>query len=137
MSDANQLENNIVHAPHSPLTKYYRSEEERPAWLRQMFDSAAADYNFIEKILGFGTGPWYRRQALLRAGLLPGMQVIDIGVGTGLVATQAAIILGNPTGVTGVDPSAGMLQYAQVPAGVKLVEGSAEQIPFLDIVLIF
>jgi demethylmenaquinone methyltransferase/2-methoxy-6-polyprenyl-1,4-benzoquinol methylase len=132
MPDSNHLKDDIVHAPHLPLTQYYKSEEERRGWIRKMFDSTAADYDRIETILGFGTGARYRRQALLRAGMKPGMQVVDIGVGTGLVATQAAIILGDPASVTGVDPSTGMLQNAQVPAGVKLVEGSAERIPFPD-----
>jgi len=34
--------------------------------------------------------------------------------------------------VTGVDPSPGMLRNARVPAGVRLLEGSAEQLPFPD-----
>jgi demethylmenaquinone methyltransferase/2-methoxy-6-polyprenyl-1,4-benzoquinol methylase len=122
----------IVHAPHAPLTQYYRNEEERSGWLRNMFDSTAADYNRMETILGLGTGSRYRGQALLRAGMKPGMQVVDIGVGTGLVASQAASILGDPTKVTGIDPSTGMLHNARVPDGVKLVEGTAERIPFPD-----
>lgn len=125
-------ENDAVRAPHPPLTEYYGTEQERPAWLRQMFDSTAPDYNLIEKILGLGTGPWYRRQALLRAGLKPGMNVVDVGAGTGLVAAQAADIVGSTGAVTGVDPSPGMLRNAQVPASVKLIEGSAESIPFPD-----
>lgn len=132
MQESNQVKDDIVHAPHSPLTQYYQTEEERRGWLRKMFDSTASDYDRIEAILGFGTGPWYRRQALLRAGMKPGMQVVDVGVGTGLVASQAAAILGDPACVTGVDPSTGMMQSAKVPAGVKLVEGRAEQIPFPD-----
>lgn len=122
----------IVHAPHLPLTDYYQTEAERRAWVSRMFNSTAADYNRIETILGLGSGSWYRRQALMRGGLKPGMQAIDVGVGTGLVAAQAAAILGDPACVTGVDPSPGMIQNAQVPAGVKLVEGRAEQIPFPD-----
>ena len=122
----------IVHAPHPPLTQYYRNEEERRSWVRKMFDGTAADYDRIESILGFGTGSWYRHQALLRAGLAPGMRIADIGVGTGLVAREAAKIIGDPGSVTGVDPSPGMMQNAQVPAGVNLVQGSAENIPFPD-----
>lgn len=122
----------VVHAPHAPLTEYYRSEEERRGWVGKMFDATAADYDRIEAILGFGTGSWYRREALMRAGLKPGMRVADVGTGTGLVARQAAAIVGDPALVTGIDPSAGMLQNAQVPGGVKLVQGSAEAIPFPD-----
>jgi demethylmenaquinone methyltransferase/2-methoxy-6-polyprenyl-1,4-benzoquinol methylase len=132
MPDSNQIEGEVVHAPHALLTKYYQSEEQKRGWIRKMFDSTAGDYDRIETILGLGTGPWYRGQALLRAGMKPGMQVVDVGVGTGLVATQAAAILGDPAAVTGVDPSPGMMQNARVPAGVKLVEGTAERIPFPD-----
>lgn len=132
MTDPASLKARIVHAPHQPLTDYYSSEHERRDWLKGMFDSTASSYNIIETIFGFGTGPWYRRQALLRAGLVPGMHVVDIGTGTGLVATQAVAILGDPTSVIGVDPSVGMLENAKVPHGVKLVEGSAERIPFPD-----
>jgi demethylmenaquinone methyltransferase/2-methoxy-6-polyprenyl-1,4-benzoquinol methylase len=97
-----------------------------------MFDSSAADYDRIETILGFGSGPWYRGQALRRAGLMPDMQIVDVGMGTGLVARQAATIVGDPGKVTGVDPSPGMLKNAQLPAGVRIVEGRAESIPFPD-----
>src|SRR5581483_9505744 len=79
--------------------------------------------------MAFGTGSWYRRRALQRAGLSSGMTVLDIGVGTGLVAREAAVLCGDPTRVTGVDPSAGMVENAKVPPGVQLVAGSAESIP--------
>lgn len=122
----------IVHAPHLPLTDYYPSEDTRRQWVDSIFDSTAVDYDRIETILGLGTGSWYRKQALTRAGLKPGMEVVDVGVGTGLVARQAALLVGDPTLVTGVDPSKGMLENAKVPEGVKLLNGSAESIPFPD-----
>lgn len=122
----------VVHAPHAPLTEYYPTESARRGWVADMFNSTAPDYNRIENILGLGSGPWYRHQALLRAGLRPGMKALDVGVGTGLVARQAAAILGDPASVTGVDPSPGMLENAVVPAGVILVSGRAEELPFPD-----
>ncbi len=76
-----------------------------------------------------GTGSWYRRGALRRAGLVRGMRVVDVGVGTGLVAREAARLVGEASYVTGIDPSPGMVQEARVPAGVRLMEGSAEAIP--------
>lgn len=119
-------------APHVPLTSYYADEASRSGFVREMFDSTAEDYDRMEHILGFGTGGWYRGQALERAGLKPGMKVVDVGVGTGLVAREAARIVGSAELVTGVDPSPGMMRNAQVPAGVALVEGRAETIPFPD-----
>jgi demethylmenaquinone methyltransferase/2-methoxy-6-polyprenyl-1,4-benzoquinol methylase len=118
--------------PHEPLTDYYADEDGRAAFVREMFDSTAEDYDRMEHILGLGTGPWYRGQALERAGLRPGMRVVDVGVGTGLVATQAARICGSPDLVVGIDPSPGMMNNARVPKGITLIEGRAEEIPFPD-----
>lgn len=94
-----------------------------------MFDETAADYDRVERAMALGSGSWYRRRALLRAGLRPGMRVLDVGVGTGLTARQAARLVGDAGSVTGVDPSPGMMQSAIVPATVKLLPGRAEAVP--------
>jgi demethylmenaquinone methyltransferase/2-methoxy-6-polyprenyl-1,4-benzoquinol methylase len=117
-------------APHVPLIEYYADEQSRAGFVRDMFDSTAEDYDRMEHILGLGSGMWYRGQALERAGLKSGMRVVDVGVGTGLVAHEAARIVGDASLVTGVDPSTGMMKNAKVPQGVVLVEGCAEVIPF-------
>ena len=57
------------------------------------------------------------------------MRVLDIGTGTGLTARQAAQLVGPAAEVIGVDPSAGMMERARVPAGVRLIQGTAEEIP--------
>ena len=121
-----------VKAPHDPLTAYYKTEQERQAYLKKLFDDTAPDYDRIERMMALGSGPWYRRQALIRAGLQPNMKVLDVGVGTGLVATQACILTGNPAYVTGVDPSSGMMAASHVPEGMVLMEGRAEALPFPD-----
>jgi demethylmenaquinone methyltransferase/2-methoxy-6-polyprenyl-1,4-benzoquinol methylase len=94
-----------------------------------MFDRTAGDYERVERAMALGTGEWYRRQALRRAGLNPGMRVLDVGVGTGLTARAAAALVGPRGRVIGVDPSPGMLESAVVPAGVELLLGSAESLP--------
>jgi demethylmenaquinone methyltransferase / 2-methoxy-6-polyprenyl-1,4-benzoquinol methylase len=132
MIKRNPVRDDIVHAPHPPLTSYYRTEADRRNWLRRIFDDTAPDYDRIEWLVGFGSGSWYRRQALLRAGLGPGMETLDVGVGTGLVAREAVRIVGDPAKVTGIDPSPGMLKSAQVQRDVRLLEGRAECIPLAD-----
>ena len=132
MADSRSSASDIVHAPHPPLTDYYQNEAQRRDWVQHLFDGTAADYDRTEGIIGFGRGSRYRHEALLRAGLQPGMQVLDVGVGTGLVARRAVEIVGSPALVTGLDPSPGMLGSAKLPAGVRLVEGFAEDIPFPD-----
>jgi demethylmenaquinone methyltransferase/2-methoxy-6-polyprenyl-1,4-benzoquinol methylase len=118
-----------MHAPHPPLRNYYTQEAERGGWVRQLFDRTAGDYDRIEWVMALGSGSLYRRRALRRGGLVAGMRVLDIGVGTGLTARQAALLAG-PTGkVTGVDPSIGMIQSAKIPAAIELLLGYAESIP--------
>lgn len=122
----------IASAPHAPLTEYYGGAGEKDRFVQEMFNSTASDYDRIETILALGTGRWYRGQALRRAGLAPGMRVLDVGVGTGLVAREAAAIVGNASLVTGIDPCPGMMEEANVPEGVRLTLGRAEEIPFPD-----
>ena len=119
-----------VHAPHLPLTDYYQTEQDRQAYLRQMFDDTAPDYDRIEAMLAWGSGSRYRRDALIRGGLKRGMKVLDVGVGTGLVAAQACILTGDPALVTGVDPSPGMMAAGKLPEAMAMVEGRAESLPF-------
>jgi demethylmenaquinone methyltransferase / 2-methoxy-6-polyprenyl-1,4-benzoquinol methylase len=120
-----------VHLPHGPLTAYYRSGDSgaREAFLRATFDDTAVDYDRLEKILGLGTGSWYRRQALLRAGLQPGMQVVDVGMGTGLVSREILKITGEPQRLVGVDPSPGMMGQARFEQPLDCRIGRAEDIP--------
>jgi demethylmenaquinone methyltransferase/2-methoxy-6-polyprenyl-1,4-benzoquinol methylase len=117
--------------PHAPLTAYYRDEGERAQFLRRIFDDTAPDYERIERILALGSGPWYRRSALQRAGLAAGAEVLDVGIGTGLVAREALRLIG-PTGrLVGVDPSPGMMGEVDLPE-VELLSGRAEALPRPD-----
>jgi demethylmenaquinone methyltransferase/2-methoxy-6-polyprenyl-1,4-benzoquinol methylase len=119
-------------APHPPLKRYYQTEQERTAWVRGIFSRTAGDYERIESAMALGSGPGYRRRALRRGGLAKGMRVVDVGVGTGMVAREAVPIVGDPALVTGVDPSPGMLANAKLPVGVRLLSGAAEAIPVAD-----
>lgn len=115
-------------APHPDLTGYYGAAAERAGFVRRLFDDTAPQYDRINTVFSLGTGAWYRRQALHRAGLRPGMTVLDVACGTGLV-TREALRLAGPTGrVMGLDPSAGMLAEARA-TGAALLRGRAEAIP--------
>ncbi len=116
-------------APHPPLKEYYAREADRDGWVRRLFDRTAPDYDRVERAMALGSGSRYRRHALARAGLQSGMRVLDVGVGTGLTAREAAVLVGPSGEVTGVDPSAGMMECAVLPARVKLLLGSADSVP--------
>lgn len=117
--------------PHTPLPAYYGDEGEHERFLRRIFDDTAPDYDRIEKVLAFGSGPWYRRSALQRAGLAEGAEVLDVGIGTGLVAREALALIGPRGRLVGVDPSPGMMGEVSLP-GVELVNGRAEALPRAD-----
>jgi len=117
-------------APHPTLGRYYDAPEQRQAFVRRIFDESAAQYDLVERMMAFGTGPWYRRQALARAGLAPGMKCLDVAVGTGLVAREAVALVGDPAAVIGLDPSPGMLAQAARALPIRLVVGRAEALPF-------
>jgi demethylmenaquinone methyltransferase/2-methoxy-6-polyprenyl-1,4-benzoquinol methylase len=120
-------------APHAALARYYRDEEGRRRFLDSMFDQTAASYDRLDAIMSLGSGPRHRGRALRRAGLGPGMRVLDVATGTGAVARVAVRLVG-PTGfVVGIDPSPGMLaEHARRPCPAHLVRGVAESLPFAD-----
>jgi len=118
-------------APHAPLSAYYGDEADHQRFLRRIFDDTAPDYERIERILALGSGPWYRRRALERAGLATGAQVLDVGIGTGMVAREALRLIGPGGQLVGVDPSPGMMGEVHLP-GVELRQGRAEALPCDD-----
>jgi demethylmenaquinone methyltransferase/2-methoxy-6-polyprenyl-1,4-benzoquinol methylase len=120
-------------APHPLLQGYYHDEAERQAYLKSAFQETAPLYDRINSWMSFGTDRRYRRDALVRAGLRPGMEVADIGCGTGLVSELAREIVGAEGRVVSVDPSEGMMGEAvrRGRATVPVI-GRGEALPLPD-----
>ncbi|MEO5677680.1 MAG: class I SAM-dependent methyltransferase [Usitatibacter sp.] len=131
MLDKNQAARTDAQAPITVLPQYWSDEATRRRYLDSLFDGTAGDYDFVERLLGFGSGPWHRRSALQRAGLRPGMRVLDIATGTGLVAREALAIVGPEGSVIGLDPSAGMLEQAGT-LDIPLIRALGERLPCAD-----
>jgi demethylmenaquinone methyltransferase/2-methoxy-6-polyprenyl-1,4-benzoquinol methylase len=117
--------------PHPPLTRYYHESPERSRYVLDLFDKTARHYNTIERIFLNG-GLWYRRFSLRRAGLSPGMKVLDVAIGTAAVARGAVRLVGPEGRVFGVDPSRGMLGEARRIFHGPLTRGVAQSLPFAD-----
>lgn len=115
--------------PHPMMQEYYADAAQRRAFLTEIFDATADDYDRVERWLSFGSGRWYRRKALQRAGLKPGAQVLDVAVGTGLVAREALAIVGPSGSVVGIDPSREMLKRAVDALGIAGHVAHAEAMP--------
>jgi len=112
--------------PHPPLPRFYEPSK-REEYVRDIFDETAPWYDWAVRFMSFGSGSWYRREALKRAGVAPGMKVLDLATGTGPVARAAAEVTGDPRSVIGIDPSSGMLASGRTAS--PKVQGKAEQIP--------
>jgi demethylmenaquinone methyltransferase/2-methoxy-6-polyprenyl-1,4-benzoquinol methylase len=125
-------ETEALPAPHPPLTAYYPTGSDRDAFVRRLFDQTAASYDCINAAFSLGSGGWYRRRALRAAGLRPGQRMLDVAVGTGLVAREAVRILGTPRDVVGLDLSEGMLREAGRALAIPLLCGRAEALPVAD-----
>ena len=106
--------------------------QQREDFVRTLFDASAADYDRINGLMSLGSGAWYRRRVLRDHGLAPGGRVLDIAVGTGLLAREAAGIVGEAGLVVGLDASFGMLAEARTTLALPLVQGRAEALPFAD-----
>src|SRR5437867_2528028 len=119
-------------APHPPLRRFYRHSGEREHFVRDLFDGSAPWYDWAIAFLSFGSGNWYRRQVLQRAGLKKGQRVLDIATGTGVVARAAAAITGDTRSTIGLDPSIGMLVAGRQKAHLPNVQGRSESLPFQD-----
>ena len=108
-----------------------RNVGERRRYVAELFDASATHYDKICRVTSFGSGQSYRREALERAGLEPGMRVLDVATGTGLLAREAAGVVGHSGLVVGVDPSAGMAREAR-QIGQRVVRGLGEALPVMS-----
>jgi demethylmenaquinone methyltransferase/2-methoxy-6-polyprenyl-1,4-benzoquinol methylase len=118
--------------PHPPLPAYYDGGGRRREFVSKLFDTTAADYDWIVRAMSLGSGTRYRGQALRTAGLTPGMQVLDVACGTGPVSSEARKIVGPTGSVLGLDASFNMLKETRKRAGVPVIEARAENLPVRD-----
>ena len=118
--------------PHPVIAGFYAGRAEHRPFVRGLFNDTAPYYDRINWLFSLGTGARYRRQCLLAAGLRQGMRVIDVAVGTGLLAREAAAVTGNRQEVIGIDLSETMLAIARSKLNIPLVQGLAERLPFAE-----
>lgn len=118
--------------PHPTLTARYATAEAKPEFVNGLFDRGAKHYDRVVDWGFLRSGASYRRWVQRRLGLRPGMKVLDVACGTGLVAVEAAHILGGAEDITCLDPSEGMLEQARTKLAARFVTGRAEEMPLPD-----
>jgi demethylmenaquinone methyltransferase/2-methoxy-6-polyprenyl-1,4-benzoquinol methylase len=118
--------------PHPTLAAHYATPEAKPEFVNRLFDRGAKHYDSVVDWGFLRSGASYRRWVQKHHGLRPGHQVLDVACGTGLVAVEAAKILGTAENITCLDPSEGMLAVARSKLAAHFVLGRAEQMPLAN-----
>jgi demethylmenaquinone methyltransferase/2-methoxy-6-polyprenyl-1,4-benzoquinol methylase len=102
---------------------------------RELFAPLGPSYDRYARLLSFGQDPRWRRFLVSQVDAGPGDTVLDVATGTGAVALE--LVRQKSCSVVGVDQSAEMLGEARRRLGnaaegahVRLVEASAERLPF-------
>ena len=98
----------------------------------ELFAPLGPTYERYARLLSLGQDPRWRRFLVSRVEAGPRDEVLDVATGTGAVARE--LLRQKGCAVVGVDQSPEMLAVARehLPATVKLVEASAEHLPFED-----
>jgi demethylmenaquinone methyltransferase / 2-methoxy-6-polyprenyl-1,4-benzoquinol methylase len=99
---------------------------------RTLFAPLGPTYDRYAAVLSFGQDRRWRRFLVSRVDAGPRHTVLDVATGTGAVARE--LLAQKGCTVVGVDQSPEMLDEARrrLPPDVRLVEASAESLPFPD-----
>ncbi len=94
------------------VTPYSDKETAKTEQVRQMFDSIAPAYDFMNRAMTMGIDIWWRRLAVKRLKSIAPAKILDVATGTGDFAIQLYQSL-HPQHILGIDLSQGMLDEAQ------------------------
>src|SRR5881227_4356365 len=99
---------------------------------RTIFAPLGPTYDRYSALLSLGQDPRWRRFLVSKIDAGPSATVLDVATGTGAVARE--LLAQKGCTVVGLDQSPEMLAEARrrLPAGVRLIQGSAEKLPFPD-----
>lgn len=112
---------------------------EKAQRVRGVFDSVADKYDLMNDLMSGGVHRVWKRYALSRTALRPGMRALDVAGGTGDLARGMAAQVGPSGEVVLSDINAAMLENgrrrltdAGVVENVRYVQVNAEELPFPD-----
>ena len=93
----------------------YGDSESKTGQVRQMFDSIAPAYDFMNRAMTMGIDKWWRRVAVKMLAKSSPKTILDIATGTGDLALLLHRKL-HPEKIVGLDLSEGMLKIAREKA---------------------
>jgi demethylmenaquinone methyltransferase/2-methoxy-6-polyprenyl-1,4-benzoquinol methylase len=119
------------------VTPYKGSEKGKKEQVADMFDNISGRYDFLNHFLSLGIDKLWRKKAIKLLKKTEPKDILDIATGTGDFAIESLKL--NPTSVTGVDISNGMLEKGKekmLKKGhdkiITMQYGDSEDLPFDD-----
>ena len=116
----------------------YNDNESKTGQVRQMFDSIAPAYDFMNRCMTMGIDKLWRRKAVKIVGKMRPQHLLDVATGTGDLAIQLCKKL-KPAKIVGIDLSEGMLEIGRkkvadcgLDGAVRLEQGDCLNLRFDD-----
>lgn len=113
------------------------SEKSKKVQVEEMFDSISGKYDFLNHFLSLGIDKSWRKKAVKKLSSLKPAHILDMATGTGDLAIECLKL--NPSKVTGIDLSEGMLEVGRkklkemgISDKIELIKGDSEGIKFED-----
>ncbi len=107
--------------------------------VRNMFNSIAPKYDFLNHFLSFGIDYYWRRRVMKIVKSLQPKRILDVATGTGDLAILAAKIKPRPEEIVGIDLSSAMLHVGKEKIRkhslqdlIRMEQGVAENLPLDD-----
>ena len=123
---------------HDNIVPYGESSAEKKEQVASMFDSIAKRYDFLNRFLSLGIDKGWRKKAIANFEGKKMNHLLDIATGTADMALMAYQQI-QPTKITGIDISEGMMQYGRIKIAdkklndtIQLSLGDSTEIPFPD-----
>ncbi len=113
------------------------SLEQRDLFIKHIFTTVAPYVDFLSSSFSFGFDRFWRREAVLRSGILEGERVLDVCSGTGELAFLLSRRVGPRGSVTGSDFCEEMLDRARLKKGgdhanLSFILSDTKRLPFRD-----
>ena len=116
---------------------YKSSEQSKKNQVEEMFDKISPRYDLLNHLLSVNIDKVWRKKAIKRLSVRKPETILDVATGTADFAIAAMKI--NPSKVTGIDISEGMLGKGREKVArngwsqkIELVKADSENIPFED-----
>lgn len=119
------------------IKPYKDSDLGKKEQVATMFNNISKDYDGLNRVISFGIDVSWRKKVVKIVSKNNPKQILDIATGTGDLALMMSQL--NPTKITGLDISEGMLEVgrkkiakANLSNQIEMVVGDSENMPFED-----